>query len=192
MRENKKYIIEEMRKFLEKDFLVLDVETTGLGPTDEVVALGLVNSSGGILINTLVRATQKSSDKAFETHGISWQDTEREGKLWVSVLAMLIGWVQSFHIAAYCANGFDARMIEQTCRQHGTPIVNIQPNLVEILPKYAVYHGDWNDYHGNYMYKKLGVAASALGVVQTEAHSAVGDALTTLGVMKAIANTEIR
>ena len=33
----------------------LDLETTGLGPEDEVVAIGIVDPEGAVLLDTLVR-----------------------------------------------------------------------------------------------------------------------------------------
>ena len=52
----------------------------------------------------------------------------------------------------------------------------------------AAVWGDWSEYWGNYTWLKLEGACWYAGVqVDAEAHSATGDCLRTLGVLKSIA-----
>ena len=50
----------------------LHIEATGLGPEDEAVAMGIVDSSGNVLLDSLVRPQRKTTwPRAQRIHGIS-------------------------------------------------------------------------------------------------------------------------
>ncbi len=59
------------KKLFERDFLILDTETTGLGKTDQICQIAICNKYGKALLNTLVRPDVPITPAAFRTHGIS-------------------------------------------------------------------------------------------------------------------------
>lgn len=65
---------------------------------------------------------------------------------------------------------------------------------VDVMELYAVYAGEWNDYHGNYRWQKLANAKRSLPAEQrTEIdHSALDDALNTLALLKFLARDSVQ
>ena len=57
------------------------------------------------------------------------------------------------------------------------------------MQAYAEFHGAWNEEKKSYRWQKLSAAAAQQGVTVTNAHRALGDCLTTLGVVRAMAST---
>ncbi len=56
------------------------------------------------------------------------------------------------------------------------------------MEQYALYYGAWSSYHQSYTWQSLAVACADLAVpVVGEAHRASADALSALGVLKALA-----
>jgi ribosomal protein L12E/L44/L45/RPP1/RPP2 len=56
------------------------------------------------------------------------------------------------------------------------------------MEQYAIYYGDWSSYHRSYIWQTLESACADLSVsVEGEAHRATVDALSALGVLKALA-----
>lgn len=97
----------------------LDTETTGMAETDQVIELAVLDLSGAVLLNTLVRPTVEVSPRAREAHGIldvelaeapSWPQIEQH------LRRLLYGRLVVAHNAA-----FDLRLLGQTSRAHGLP-----------------------------------------------------------------------
>jgi len=58
------------------DWVVVDTETTGADPEDEVVELGVISADGDVLVDTLVKPFGEISEGAEDVHGISDEDVE--------------------------------------------------------------------------------------------------------------------
>lgn len=178
------------RDLLTKDFVILDTETTGLGPTAEAVSIGIVSRSGQVLVDSLIRHVNKSEPGALRTHGHSWEETRR-APLWADLMPLITETIIDRQVVTYCVDNFDARIILQTCRAHGVPDLDISRCTVEVLESVSAFVGDWNDYYGNYRWQSLSNAAIYLGVEVGGAHNAAADALMTLRVIEAIAEKQL-
>jgi len=56
------------------DILVLDTETTGLGDSAEIIEIGIINGSGEVVMNTLVKPSISIPATATAIHGITDDD----------------------------------------------------------------------------------------------------------------------
>lgn len=160
------------------DLVVLDTETTGLNEADQIVEIAIVDASGAVLLDTLVRPTCEISPGAYELHNLSadalaaaptWAD------LWPQVQALLDG-----RLVATYNSRFDLRLLLQSCAAHGIhDPVALDPHCLMQLATNHLKSKRW---------LSLGQACFWLDVTpQPPAHRALGDARTALAVLRAIA-----
>ncbi len=168
------------------DFIVLDSETTGLSSADEVIELALVHSSGTVLFSSLIQPQDpQRSDLATHIHGITAQmlaTAPRFPDVWPTIAAIL----RHFRRVLVYNADFDFRLLTATATRYG---LRVPGGAWEcLMEQYAVFHGDWSSYHQSYTWQSLEVACAGLaGSVEGEAHRATVDALSALGVLKALA-----
>lgn len=184
--------IEWARQMLEKDFVILDTETTGLYPErgDQAITIGVVSKAGEILLDARLKPTIRISYDAEARHGYSnevvagWPTL---ADIYPQVEQALKGRI----VVSYCANGYDLKIIRSTCQAHEQPEIHFA-DFYELLPPFADFYGEWNDYHGNYRWQKLGTAASYFKVDTSSLaagreHDAVTDCLIALEVLRGMA-----
>ena len=70
---------------------------------------------------------------------------------------------------------FDQRILRQQCNHHSKKPIDMDSECA--MKWYSQYVGDWNDWHNSYTWQKLPGGD----------HSALGDALATLEVLKEMA-----
>jgi DNA polymerase III epsilon subunit-like protein len=100
-------------KVVGENYATLDVETTGLSKSDEIIELTLVHANGDVLFNSLIRPTCAINWAAFNVHKISSGDLVNE-PLWSDVeesFRKAVAAVDSIYIYN---KSFDIRMIAQT------------------------------------------------------------------------------
>jgi DNA polymerase-3 subunit epsilon len=141
-----------------RDWLVLDTETTDLN--GEFVELALWDNATGQMHTWLSQPVGAISHEAQRVHGIGSE--------------MLVNAPQAPHIVnevyriisgrplVIYNSGFDTRIIHNSLRKRGVsefvPIHEIASSIHCAMLGYAEHWGDWNDYHGNYRWVKLGDA----------------------------------
>lgn len=98
---------------------MLDTETTGLGPRDEVLEVAVVDPAGALLVGSLVQPRAPITRESSRVHGLglaSLVDAPPWTDVWPSVRAALEDrTLVAFHAA------FDVRLLRQTCARHGQP-----------------------------------------------------------------------
>lgn len=159
-------------------YLILDTETTGLGDKDVVVQIGVIDLEGNVLLDSLVRPKKKKRipPDATAIHGIKMEMLKNQptfNDLYKEFLQI----IKSKTILIYNAE-YDARLISQTAEQDGVKLKII--NAICLMKAYAVFVGDWSDYHQNYTYQKL----------PSGDHSAIGDCRATLKILEEMAEAE--
>lgn len=164
-------------------FVVVDTETTDLNGYPIEVAV--ISSHGEILFDKRIKPPEgeQINPKALATHGILLE-VLKDCPEWGAVASDFADAIKGKKVVIYNAE-FDASIINRANSKYSIPFR--LRNTVCAMMWYAEYHGDRDDYHGNYRWVKLVDAAQALGIDTDGAHSAKGDALMTLKVVQALA-----
>lgn len=162
-----------------------DTETTGLDPTmDEVISIGIVDCTGQVLFDSLIRPSNLaalSATNASEVNGITADmltDAPTFPEVYGELKAFLDGrfWL-GYNIA------FDAKMLDATCLRYDlAPLLSVGQH--DATPFVADFVGQWDEGKGGYKYLKLTEAAERFGMFELEAHHAAADALATWQVVK--------
>ena len=162
------------------DALIVDCETTGLGPRAEIVELAAVDTTGVLRFAAPVMPRSRISSDASDIHGLTRvRLRELEAKPWpehhVEVHALLdgqlvIGWNVEF----------DVRLIRQTCERYG-----LEPPRVawsDVLAFYRKHGPERRSY-------RLGNVLRAEGLRREgSAHRAEADARAVLAIMRKLAD----
>jgi DNA polymerase-3 subunit epsilon len=184
------------RQILDSDIVVLDTETTGLWPEDEIVEIAVVDRNGKVLLNQRIQPLDPSRllkrDKrgtcAADIHGIRPHMLEREPRF-PDIAPALQDLLFMKPVVIYNAE-YDTRMLNQDYARH-----RLAPPLYHAdcaMTRFAEYWGEWNHARGSYRWFKLEMACSSMRIPAAQfsdhAHSALGDCLRTLALLKAMAD----
>lgn len=168
------------------NFLVIDTETTGLDVNlSEIVEISVVSGTGEILLNTRVCPTAEGLSQlvtknrrgisAYDIHGIGPEQLRGEPSF-VDVYAALQDIVRGQQVVIYNA-GYDWPLLQSLCRRNGLPELEALEYPACAMLRYAEFYGAWDDYHQSYTWQRL----------EGGDHSALGDCLATLKVMRLMA-----
>jgi DNA polymerase-3 subunit epsilon len=98
-----------------EDCLFLDTETTGLKFYDQIIEIAIVDYTGKVLFNSLVRPvapTARVSDSAYRTHGICIEDL-KDATTWPEIHEQIKAVIGTKCVVAFGAS-FDRSMIKGT------------------------------------------------------------------------------
>jgi len=172
-------------------FVVLDTETTGLGPDAEICQIAVIDAAATVLLDTLVKPTGLISAGAIAVHGIT-DEMVSNAPVWGEVSAQLRKILSGRDVVIYNAV-FDRKLMHQSAEQCGMPKIDWKQIATFhcAMLAFAEVFGDWNDYYKSYRWKTLSTAATFYKLPVNDAHQALGDCLTTLAVCKAMAELPI-
>lgn len=175
------------REWLSRRPVFLDTETTGLDGA-QICDIALLDTDGGILLNTLVRPTVPIPPAA-AVHGITDADVAGAPPfrdVWLAIRKLLAG----RDVVVYNA-GYDQARLLDSARAVGLR-EDAEQFLYAILPQlhrapvwrcamqlYAGYRGEWNEKRGGWKWQKLGEAARQCGIelsADMRLHRALADA----------------
>ena len=156
--------------------VVLDTETTGLRKTDEIVQISVRDLTGKDLCTSLVSLTKRKRipKDATDIHGIRTADLEGQ-PTYLQLSPLLKKILKGKRIIAYNAE-FDLRLVIQSFLLDG----GYEPDPEQwhcAMIAYAAFIGEWNDYHDNYRWQKLGGS-----------HDAGDDVTKTIEVLREMAD----
>lgn len=159
-----------------RKYIILDTETTGLRPTDEIIQLAVIETDGSVLFNANIKPTKRKRipKEATQLHGLT-MDALKDCPTFHELSKSLKKAIGRRRIVTYNAE-FDRRLFKQTYQLAGgfLPKGNWECAMLE----YARFVGQWNDYYGNYKWHKL----------EGGDHTALGDCLATLDLIRAMAS----
>lgn len=156
-------------------YVILDTETTGLAPADEVIQVAVIDLLGRVLLDTLVRPLHRTSipPEAARFHGITMAMLAG-APAWPQVAASLLACTGQRTIISYNAE-FDARLLRQTAQRNGGPLPAARWECA--MQQYARYYGEWDRGKGGYRWQRLTGGD----------HSALGDCRATLALIRKMA-----
>lgn len=164
--------IQTAREVLKNAPVYLDTETTGLGSTDEIVEISVVDTYGIVLVNTFVKPSRTIPAEAINIHGITDEMVQKAPAwpiLWSQVRSFLVGKV----VVAYNSD-FDMRMMKQSHDRYRIPWKeNLQP--FDLLKLYAQFHSEWDSNRRSWKYFSLDKAGKASGISLPNSHRSLAD-----------------
>ncbi len=104
------------------DWVVMDIETTGLGINAEIVEAAVVDNRGDTLLETLVRPRTPPEPGASRVHGLNaaaLRNEPRFEQIYEVLARLLIGRT----VIAYNAT-FDQQVLTHTCGEAGLPQID--------------------------------------------------------------------
>lgn len=146
------------RKLILNHTLILDTETTGLGPRDQIIEICIMDTTGHVLIESLVKPTIAIPAEVSEIHGITDDQVCRAPYLTV-LLPDVSDLLLQNPSAIYNAE-FDLKMLNQSACAHGTEFPVVLANRLHCIMKlYSKFAGVWDPRKQDYRWWKLAVAA---------------------------------
>lgn len=181
---HRRQAIQWAQNLLAHRFYVLDTETTGLGPADEIVQIAILDGGGAAVMNQLIKPTISIPPVASAIHGIQDRDVDAAPsfkEIYIRLSALLAGQV----VIAYNMD-FDWRMLEQTASRFHLPAMRVRKRDCA-MKQYARFKGARHSNGRNYVWHKLGAAAAQEGLPVAQAHDALNDARMTLALIRKMA-----
>jgi DNA polymerase-3 subunit epsilon len=165
--------------------IYLDTETTGLGPADQIVEICLIDSDGGVLLESFVKPTRRIPADAIRVHHIT-NELVASAPTWPEVWPQVERLLAERRLGIYNAD-YDVRLMQQSHRAHRLPW---SPDAVDsfcIMRLYAQFRGQWNSRTGSYRWHSLDDARWQCRLDLPNAHRARADALLARAVLHYIA-----
>jgi DNA polymerase III epsilon subunit-like protein len=171
--------------FEQREFVVLDLETTGSDPHSErteVLEIAIVDANGKPVLNTLVKAFGPIPAEAQAIHGIS-NEMVASAPTFREIYPQLVQAISGKVIVIFNAN-YDAYLLDNLIIRHGLDLPHFDQWC--LMKAYANYYKSPGKYK-SYAWQKLSDACKQQDVKLTEAHRAMGDTLATYLLLKKLA-----
>lgn len=173
---------------LEEGFRVVDFETTGIGSKAEIVQVSIIDQTGTTLLDTFIKPVDRISPDAMAVHGIT-HDMVADAPPYTAVVEQIVAVLDGQVFVAYNVD-FERNIIKGVHRRHDLPA--LRPSRWECaMLTYAGYWGAWNNRRRSFAWQRLTDACTQQGIVVKDAHSAAGDVLMTLALIKKMAGMEL-
>lgn len=156
----------------------LDSETTHLDGDGEVISLSVRDRDGDFLFSMKFRPSQPIPDLVSEKIGVSNLEAMTEDATFEAQFGRLCEALKGRDVVAYNA-AFDRRMIAQTSAFFGLPDPTGEARWHDAMEMAKAFLGEQK-------YPKLEDACQKLGVNISQVHTADGDSLGLLGLVKTI------
>ena len=171
------------KAWIEADVLLIDTETTGVESHDQVIQIAVVDVHGQVLLDTRLQTTVPINPEALAIHKIS-AEALVDAPTWPEVAPTLRKLLEGRKVVAF-NSGFDSRLLQQTAKAHDDDYWSWKVDDDHCAMALAAKAFGATNRYGSI---SLSAAVAEAGIEwQGQAHSALGDALTTLALVKAIA-----
>ncbi len=183
----RKEAVEKAQAFLAQKPIYLDTETTGTGPSANIVEISIVDADGSILFDSLIKPVGKIEPGAQDVHGIGMEmlsEAPRWGAVYDEIEAILSGRLLGIYNA-----DFDMRMMQQSHQVNFMRWENPPGMQVFCIMKlYAQFYGQWNSQRGSYRWQSLDAASQQCNIPLANTHRAKDDTLLTRALLQYMAN----
>lgn len=169
------------RIVLDKDYVVIDTETTGL-QTPEVCQLALVPKDNKAFCS-LVKPVAAIEASATAVHGITNEmvaDSSPIDAYWYGV----IGELRTSQVLIGYNVSYDIKALSRSLELKGLVFRPSQHVLFDVMLCYAAFRGEISPAHGTFRWHKLSDALSHVGIeMDGDFHNALTDAYATLNLL---------
>ncbi|WP_271311646.1 3'-5' exonuclease [Yersinia intermedia] len=177
------------RRWLKSNCLILDTETTGLSGIAEIIEISIIDCTGKILLDTLVKPLKSIPAEATAIHGIT-NDMVANAPTWKDIHWQFMAITHTKTLVIYNID-FDIRLIMQTAAINNCGFAYLELNAECAMRNYAEYYGQRDEKRNKFKWQSLSNAAKQQGVViDGTPHRALSDCKTTLGVIRAMAGVK--
>lgn len=168
-----------------RDFLIVDVETTGFKEYDEILQVTIMNAWGKVCFSSLVKPLRPIDEagSAFATNGIS-EAMVQNAPTFPSVYKWVWQWLTDKTVVAYNAE-FDKKMLRQCSGFVNRPA--LECNWQCAMLKYSEFDGTPGKYAGEFKWHKLSDAIATMTDRHYEFHDAGADCRATYDLIEAMA-----
>lgn len=178
----------------EKTGCILDTETTGFRPEDRICDIAIIDFDGNVLLDSLVNPEMPMPEGARAIHGIS-DDMLRDAPTWPALHVRVMEILYAHQPVVIYNAPFDNRLLEQSAGAYGLSAARkIRGTLIATkyeshcaMQMYSHFIGEVNHRKGGFKWHKLTDAARRCNVDAGNAHRALADVITTLGVLRFMA-----
>jgi len=174
------------REILESNPLFFDTETTGLGATDEIVEVGIVDAQGNTLLDSLVRPVSRIPYEVIAVHGIT-NEMVRGAPTWEEVWPDVKALFAGRTVGIFNAD-FDLRMMRQSHARHGLEWQPMGGNAFCVMKLYARFYGERLGIR-NAKWQGLQKAGRQCGIPSRKAHRAADDARLASQILQHMARS---
>jgi DNA polymerase-3 subunit epsilon len=186
-----------IEKWLGSDDVIIDTETTGLKEDDEIIEIAIINMSGEVLLNTLVKPTRNIPADVINIHHIT-NEMVASAPSWAEIYPQVMEIIDHRKWLAWNSK-FDARLITQTSLITGqydglsaAEVIHeynrIHHNQIDAKRTYSEWYGEFEEDRQGFKRQHLAAAIAQQNVdVDGAAHRALADCLMVLDVLKAVA-----
>lgn len=159
--------------------IVLDTETTGIGPDDEILQLSIIDESENVLYNEYFRPRHKTSWPGAEAvNHISPEMVSDKPTIFSRQNEIQKILDNADTIVGYNTE-FDLEMLRRSgIYTYGTT------ETVDVMKRFANYYGDYDPRRNRYKYKSLKFCADNLGYKNDNLHDSLEDCKATLFAYK--------
>lgn len=164
----------------------IDTETTGLGPTAEIVDIAILSTTGEVLLDTFIRPAMPIPPDASRIHGIHDVDV-RDAPAWRDIYPVVRDILSDRRIVVYNAQ-YDRGVINGVCDRWQLARVNGTWECAMLA--FAKYQAQPGRRPGDFRWHKLDAAAGHFGL-EPGGHRALGDTLACLAVVRGMAGLTI-
>lgn len=185
MKKSQQWAREILGEYRGGNRVILDLESTGLGSDDELIQVAVVGLDGFVYYDELVKPTIPIPAEATAIHGITNEMVADSLPLSAPKHAYLFGLLTGATVLTFNAE-YDRRILAQSCIANQIGYADAY-QWECVMKKYAAHYGEINRRYGGYKWQSLTNACRQQGVPVQDAHSALGDALMTLELLKAMA-----
>ncbi len=159
------------------DWVILDTETTGLYDA-EIVQIGVCDLDGKIILDSLVKPTITIPPEVIDIHGIT-DELVKDALTFPELYPQIVESLKDKQVLIYNAD-FDISILAYCCRLHELELLKLRKRSDCLMEWYAQFYGEWHDYYESYTWQPLGGN-----------HTAIGDCLAALELLKEMADSEI-
>jgi len=177
------------QQLMQSSPIILDTETTGVGPHAEVIEIAIVNTQGQILFESLVRPRSRIEPNAIRIHGIT-PEMVRTAPVWHEIWPQVEPILLARPVGAYNSD-FDLRLLKQTHKYAMLPWSIPDTQFFCIMKLYARFAGEYDRVRHSYRWHSLEQAGRHCELTLPNTHHARDDALLARAILEYMAQWKV-